>query len=319
MKYNLITNASVEVNGGCNYVCEMCPQSTGREKTFLKKMPLDLYEDICSQLQEAGCKQIDLQGSGEPLLNRNISDYVSIAKQHNLEVSMVSNGFNLSQKISDQLIEVGLDSIRISVIGYNKETYTQWMSRDGIDKVYDNVKYYLQKSRNTNCKISSYHLVLDKETKDYDVQQYKNNWIDPLGIEAEIWLMHNWSGTYDTPYSRNTTKRRSCGRPFAPYINIRAGGLDIHHGAVVPCCYVLGNDSSAVLGHTDTNSIIDIFNSEEYQQLRKFHEQERFDEIDYCKNCDQLYESTESLVWTNIPGKQYGQHKNNQELYFVNG
>jgi len=125
MEYKIITNASVEVNGGCNYVCEMCPQSTGREKTFLKKMPIDLFKDVCSQLQVAGCKQIDLQGSGEPLLNRNISDYVSIAKQHNLEVSMVSNGYNLSHKISDQLIDVGLDSIRISVIGYNKETYTQ--------------------------------------------------------------------------------------------------------------------------------------------------------------------------------------------------
>jgi len=318
MSDNIITNASVEVNGGCNYTCEMCPQSSGREKNFLKKMPIDLFKDICLQLEDIGCKQIDLQGSGEPLLNRNIAEYVKIAKDQNLEVSMVSNGFNLSQKISDELIDVGLDFIRISVIGYNRQTYIKWMSRDGFDKVYKNVNYYLQRSNDTGSKLSSYHLVLDKKNQDFDVQQYKNNWIDPLGIKAEIWLMHNWSGTYDTPYSRNTTKRRSCGRPFAPYINIRAGGLDIHHGAVVPCCYVLGNDSGAVLGHADTQSIIDIFNGQQYQQLRKLHAQERFDEIDYCKNCDQLYESTESLVWTNIPGKQYGQHKNNQQLYFVN-
>ena len=312
----VITNASIEVNGGCNYKCNMCPQSDGREKSFLKKMPLHLFENICDQLGQLGCEHIDLQGSGEPLLNRDIGKYIKIAKGYNLKVSMVSNGYNLSDRISDELIDNGLDSIRISVIGYDRETYLRWMSKDAFKSVYDNTYRFLKKAENTDSHISSYHLVLNKESKEYDIEQYRNNWINPLNIDAEIWLMHNWSGAYDTPYSRITTKKRSCGRPFAPYINIRAGGNDLHYGAVVPCCFVLGNDSSAVLGHTDTESIIDILNGEKYEQLRNLHSEEKFDEIDYCKNCDQLYESTESLVWTNITGKVYGQHKTNQDLIF---
>jgi len=312
-----IKNASVEINGGCNYVCEMCPQSTGREKSFLKKMPLTLFEEICDQLKDLGCGEIDLQGSGEPLLNRNISDYVSTAKKYSIDVNTVSNGYNLTRTLSDELIDAGINNIRVSVIGYDQKTYLQWMKKDAFHTVYENCLYFLEAAKNTTSSISSYHLIINKAQVNRDIDQYQKNWIRPLGISAEIWLMHNWAGAYDKPYNRSNQKKRSCGRPFAPYLNIRAGGLDLHHGAVVPCCYVLGNDSSAVLGHADTSRLKDILNSDAYEHLRTLHLKEEFDKLDYCKNCDQLYESPESLVWTNIHGKKYGQHKTNQSLDYL--
>ena len=47
------------------------------------------------------------------------------------------------------------------------------------------------------------------------------------------------------------------------------------------------------------NNLEEIWNGEAYQKLRNAHKQEKFDEIDYCKNCDFLYEDPEVLVWTN--------------------
>ena len=76
-------------------------------------------------------------------------------------------------------------------------------------------------------------------------------------------------------------------------------------------------DSQAVLGHLSEDTLSDIFLGENYEELRRAHEENRFDDIDYCKNCDQLYDTPESLVWTNIEGKQYGQHKSNQKLMFT--
>ena len=32
-----IKQLDVELNGGCNYKCNMCPQAHGREKDFIKK------------------------------------------------------------------------------------------------------------------------------------------------------------------------------------------------------------------------------------------------------------------------------------------
>ena len=95
-----ITNASVEINGGCNYSCPMCPQAHGREKEFLKKLPLDTFKNICKQLSEQGCTEMSLQGSGEPLLNRNIGDYINRIG-NNIATSIVTNGFNLKPSIED--------------------------------------------------------------------------------------------------------------------------------------------------------------------------------------------------------------------------
>ena len=35
------------------------------------------------------------------------------------------------------------------------------------------------------------------------------------------------------------TPRKSCGRPFAPELTVRAGGDEGRMGAVVPCCQTL--------------------------------------------------------------------------------
>ena len=36
----------MEVFGGCNYTCQMCPQFTGRDTSFKRKMPLKDFEKI---------------------------------------------------------------------------------------------------------------------------------------------------------------------------------------------------------------------------------------------------------------------------------
>jgi hypothetical protein len=82
----------------------------------------------------------------------------------------------------------------------------------------------------------------------------------------------------------------------------------------VPCCFVLGQDSKAVLGHLDHESIADVVAGPRYEELRKKHGAGDFDSIAYCRDCDQLYEAPESLVWSNIPGKAYGQSKYLQDV-----
>ena len=44
-----------------------------------------------------------------------------------------------------------------------------------------------------------------------------------------------------------------------------------------------------------------------YEELREAHNEKDFDRIEYCKNCDLLYEEPESLVWTNDKSAEVGQ------------
>jgi hypothetical protein len=211
----------------------------------------------------------------------------------------------MSGRFMQEVIDAGLDFVRFSFIGYSPELYKKWMSKDNFSQIVSNAKEtsnYI-KSSNSSCELSSYHLILNPIQKAFEIEQYKKHFIEPVGSIGYIWMMHNWSGNYDPEYTRQSKVKTSCGRPFAPEITVRAGGLDGKHGAVTPCCQTMGppNESKSVLGHLEEQSIQEVLEGEKYKELRAAHANGDFDKIDYCKNCDFLIEDPEVLVWSNDP------------------
>lgn len=295
-----IERAVIEINGGCNYTCQMCPQTDpGRHQGFLKKMSLEAFEDAVKQSTALGAKVINLEGSGEPTLERKLPQFIEIVKKYNAKAFIFSNGYRFKGDYMKACIDAGLDRIRFSVIGYDRENYKKWMNIDGFNLILNNAKEALQYVRESgsNCIISSYHLITDNSKQDWEVEQYRKNFIDEVGLDAEIWKMHNWSGVYENPNERIGNKK-TCGRPFAPEITIRAGGIDGKKSAVHPCCQVLGRDEEAVLGHLSENTIEEVWYGEEYEKLRQGHK--TGDYPSYCKDCDFLVDDPEVLVYSNF-------------------
>ena len=295
----------MEVFGGCNYTCQMCPQSNpGRGKGFTRKMPLKNFKKILNDLvPKYGMPQINLEGSGEPTMAKDLPEYVKAVKEKNLKCFMYCNGARLNGKFMRDVIDAGIDFIRISVIGYNKEKYKKWMNIDNFDLIMKNlieIKKYISES-GSNCKLSTYHLILDDNALAEEVEMYKANVINKIGLTSYIWKMHNWSGNYENTNPRKSSDRRSCGRPFAPEITIRAGGEIGRTAALVPCCQTLGppNEEKSILGHLDEQTFEEIYNGESYKKLREAHKNKNFDDIEFCKNCDFLYPDPEVLVWSN--------------------
>ena len=296
----------MEVFGGCNYTCQMCPQSNpGRGKSFTRKMPLKDFEKILNNLvPKYGYPQINLEGSGEPTMAKDLPEYIKIVKSKNLKCFMYCNGARLNGDFMKKVVDAGIDFIRFSVIGYNREQYKKWMNVDNFQLIKSNMQEtldYISKI-NSNCKVSSYHLILDNNQITKEIEEYKKNFINHVkGSNSYIWKMHNWSGNYENKNERKKTDRRTCGRPFAPEITIRAGGEINRTSAVVPCCQTLGppNEEKSILGHLDKESFEEVYLGKKYTQLREAHKNFEFDKIDYCKNCDFLYDDPEVLVWSN--------------------
>lgn len=294
-----VERAVIEVNGGCNYTCQMCPQTDpGRHKGFLKKMPLDLFEEIVAQCAEKGLRVVNLEGSGEPTLARNLPKYIEIVRKYGANADIFSNGFRFEKGFAQDCIDAGLSRFRVSVIGYNKEQYIKWMDRDAFDKIKQNMKEALEYIQLTKaeCQICSYHLITNNDQVDYEVDQYRKNFIDELGIKSEIWKMHNWSGVYENPNTREGGVK-TCGRPFAPELTVRAGGLDGKLASIAPCCQTLGRDEEAILGYMSENTLEEVWFGEEYEKLREGHRTGNYPS--YCKDCDFLVDDPEVLVYTN--------------------
>lgn len=312
-----------EIFGGCNYKCHFCPQSQGREKDFIRRLPMETFEKMVDDAMQYGLKTVTLHGSGEPTLNKEFPDYVRAVKERGLTCISFTNGFRLFPKLSESLVDAGIDILRISCIGYDEPTYEKSMKGGIFEQVRDNVAAFAEISAGSESQIHFNHLIIDNDQIEFEVREYKKTWHDHCAerggkVAAEIWKMHNWAGSdkIEIGYERETRVKRSCGRPNAPLLQVRAGGTGGHRGTVVACCMVLGQDSKAELGYLDTQSIAEVVSGDKYTELRAAHDEKRFDDIDYCKNCDQLYETPEALVWSNIPGREYQQSKNLPSLNF---
>ena len=79
--------------------------------------------------------------------------------------------------------------------------------------------------------------------------------------------------------------------------------------AVVPCCQTMGqpNEAKSILGHLDKQTFEEVYFGKKYEELRQAHEEKDFNRIEYCKNCDLLYEDLESLIWSNDKTAKVGQ------------
>lgn len=259
-------------------------------------MNYTMFVNMLDQLMDTECKEIYLEGSGEPTMNKKLPDFVKAGTDRGFKMSFITNGFWFKDDLMKKTIDAGMHFARISVTGYTPELYKEQMSKDAFFEVMHNANAAIEYGGN----IGSYHLILDNKNADFEIAEYRKNWIDHVpGIKASIWKMHNWSGQLGVDW-RIGKKKRSCGRPFSPDLIVRAGGNGERTGAVVPCCMVLGQDSKAVLGHLSHQTIEEVWYGEEYNKLRKAHEMHDFDSIDYCKNCDMLYDTPEALAWSNF-------------------
>lgn len=304
-----IDRAVIEIQGGCNYTCQMCPQThpdgtTGaRGKDWMRKMPLAEFERYVAECAEAGLNVVNLDGSGEATISLDLPEYISVVKKYGAQAVIFSNGYRMNGNFMQECVDAGLDFFRFSIIGYDYDTYKEWMNSENFYRVISNLhemKRYVVRSK-SDCVVATYHLILDNDNIDYEVEQYRKI-VKSANVSTEIWKMHNWSGVYDPDYEREGTKK-TCGRPFSPDIVIRAGGIGGATGAVHPCCQVLGRDDEAVLGHGSINTLNEIWYGDKYNKLRKQHEMG--DYPDFCKDCDFLVDDPEVLVYTNHGRENY--------------
>lgn len=299
-----IDRAVIEIQGACNFDCTMCPQDKragGREKEFLTKMSLLEFEDYVRDCAQHGLRVVNLDGSGEATINRNLPEYIKIVKRYNAQAVIFSNGFKMHGKFMRECVDAGLDFFRFSFIGPTPELYDKWMYNtrgSNYHLIKQNVKEMVEyvKAVDSKCVIETYHLITDNNNIDWELDKYKEL-VNELGVKTEIWKMHNWSGAWDIGENARKGEVKTCGRPFSPDVVIRAGGIDGGRGAVHPCCQVLGRDGEAVLGHCSRNTIEEIIRGEEYSALREGHRTGNYP--DYCRDCDFLLDDPEVLVYTN--------------------
>lgn len=145
LKRKRVSNQPIYVNidtsAVCNLKCKMCfhnesfyePPDDNR-----KFLSADVVEKMYTQIKP---KILILGGlSGEPLMNKNICEFVRIATKNKSKCITTTNGLLLNEDISYQLIDNGIHMIKISVDAATKDTYKKIRQSDHFDKLISNIR-----------------------------------------------------------------------------------------------------------------------------------------------------------------------------------
>ena len=131
----------IEVTNDCNLKCIMCPR-TSNMKRKIGYMDFDLFKKIVDKSETLS---IHFSGLGEPLLHPQIKEMFAYAKDKGLEVGLWTNGLNLDEELSTDIIEKEfLDYIIFGLDAATKETYAKVKGVDAFDKVVGNITRFLE-------------------------------------------------------------------------------------------------------------------------------------------------------------------------------
>ncbi|MBW2202403.1 MAG: SPASM domain-containing protein [Deltaproteobacteria bacterium] len=100
---------------------------------------------ICDQLPEL--ERAALHGIGEPLLNEELPDMIKYLKNRKAYVFFNSNGVLLDERRQHQLIDTGLDELRISLDAASPAGYKAMRSSDKFDRIVGNVQTFSDRIR----------------------------------------------------------------------------------------------------------------------------------------------------------------------------
>jgi molybdenum cofactor biosynthesis enzyme MoaA len=128
VSFGSLSNAVVNISRCCNLACNYCfnraPAAVATAKDFISLRLAETVFENLRNLCEPDKLRVHLSG-GEPFLHPELCQLVARAKHHGFFVTIVTNGTFLTPTVSTELLESGLDELRISVDGPTAEAHNR--------------------------------------------------------------------------------------------------------------------------------------------------------------------------------------------------
>jgi radical SAM protein with 4Fe4S-binding SPASM domain len=266
------THLDIEASSVCQMRCPMCYTSY-MDSSFKGIMKYDLYKKIIDQAVSEGVYSVKLSWRGEPLLNPRIVDIVRYAKKSGIkEVAFLSNGERLSNNISEQLVDAGLDWISFSIDGMD-EVYNSIrvpaIFRESVEKV-KYLRSYRDKKKQIKPLIRVQSILSAIKN---NAEEYKKVWegiadrVNFIADEARDFDLKNMA--HDPAYVCPTPWQR----------------MSIAFDGKVHQC-ITDYAGKWILGNTNVQSLSEIWHGASFEALRKhFRKHSALDNCEACHYC----------------------------------
>lgn len=289
----------IEPSSLCNFHCLQCFQRLKGENYFTRtrmNMPLSRFEKVIGQLKEwkgEKLKVLKLSLYGEPLMNPDFCEMVRIAKSAEIaeRVETTSNVSLLTEDIAEKLINAGLDYLRVSIYGADKENHKKVTASSFTPEMIRKNLFSLLALRKRKGSLKPFvgAKMLDSfEEENQRFYAYFKDVADELFIDKP----HGWIsvensdflGEYygdDLKKAERLIQEDSNGAKVCPMafttMAVRA------NGDVSPCCvdFIGGTN----LGNMEENTLQELWEGRAFLEFQKMQLEKRKEENSSCKNC----------------------------------
>jgi pyruvate-formate lyase-activating enzyme len=270
---------SLEIASICNLSCIHCPPHLKEFKNEVRKfgiMDIHLFKKLMDEIDLYGKRSIALHKDGEPLLHPKVIEILKRVKTNvNHTVYITTNAHPLKENISKAILENKIDVMNFS-IGAASEKFYQKVRGKNFNRVIDNVKYFLDLRKISDWKpkvlVQIIRLPQFPEMED-EIKEFKKFWSD-YDVELQIWDQLSW-GVFES--DANKLKRYPCYSLWeSTFIN--------SDGKSSACC--MDWQQKLLTGDANINSIKEIWQGLQQQNLRKMHIQKIEDQLPTCPTCN---------------------------------
>ena len=258
----------------CNAKCPFCPQNEIVRDPA--KMPTEMWQKIVDDTRGWGITYRPFL-TNEPFVDNRMPEIVRYIKENDptARVEFNTNGELMTEKLSRELLEAGVDIMRFSIDGFSRETYEP--SRIGInyDKVMERTQIFLDlwDQGGYRDKVFTELRMIEVPENKHEIEDYKAFW-GPKCSEVLITHMYQWPWTGQ--------KREDV--VMKPCLKILDEMFFYTNGNATICCWDV--HERAVVGNVNEQSVSEIWESYAAKCMRSTLDDGRRDLLNLCSRCN---------------------------------
>ncbi len=303
----------VSLTGDCRLSCPGCifhdfsrdfiePGRRG-ECDGIRPMPLDVFERLITEMRNMSVRKLKFGFGDEPLLHPDVARYAALAGESGLDVGVTTSARSLAGDVSRELLDAGVRSIIVSL---NVTDYSSIISGGDNRWVLENLSGLLHARKDIACsgrRVPTRILVgvIARRGVAKDIERLikfmedREMLFDGVIVNAFLERAAPGGGIMTRNPRRPLGQRKPCMSPCKELYLMADGRTFPCVPAAVEHAFMKSNCGPARqalaggraetwnLGSWPAFSLQELL--EKSRELRRIHEEERFDEVELCRQC----------------------------------
>lgn len=273
------TYVEIETTIMCNAHCWFCPQNNVLRRP--RHMEDWVWKKIIDETRGFGITYRPFL-LNEPFADKRMAQIVRYIKEDaTARVEFNTNASMLAPRVTDQILEAGVDVMRFSIDGFYRETFDETRGIS-YDKVYEHVAYFLKRANASGGDVETEVRMIKLPGTEQEQQEFRAYWEkhNPTRVLFTDLYRYPWEGQTEAVN--------------LPCLKVEKEMFFYVDGTATLCCW--DANGRQIIGDVKEQHVLDIWNGGELARCRALLDAGQRDQLQLCSRCD-AYEHVDFSGW----------------------